>query len=163
MAINNPNTASVLLAAMQQIIYIGTAVPATSVYVREFNKMLAGSFPAINLTGGGWNRARESRSTYAGMQHLKAKYYNRFDQSNTPIEDLWTAAVGDVEIMAANLENNETLLIQAADHAISIGGMSFPDDDIPKKITTDAGMTLLEAELIVSYLILPYDVAAVFP
>lgn len=166
MSVNNPSTDSQLAAALQQIVYVGTKVPSGAVFVREFNKMINTSqFPAINITGGGWHRARNSRSTYAGTQIMQVTYYNRFDQTNTTIEDLWIAICNETEIIGANIENNETLLIGQTSYNISINGISVgPDEpDAHSKISTDSGLTLLKRDVHVSYLIMPYTVAAVFP
>lgn len=161
---NNPNTDTVILGVLKNILPANTQLAAGSqsgtgveqIYVQNKYLMSLGNFPAIHLEAGGQHYRRNSRSTYMGGLEVIVEYYDRWDTQASTIDTIRANIALDLERAKSNVESNDSLAYGGQAYAISIPEVSLS----PYKGEIDTqfpGMTLVYRAMHLMINILPYD------
>lgn len=136
-----------------------TSLNTDQVYVEEEFKLSQGNFPAVLLSSGPQNYTKMGGPhMQGGLYEVIVEYYDRWDQQQTPIDDIRSSINADLERMKANIEDNDSLAYQGKNYAVSIPHKSLS----PYKGEIDEsvlGLKLVKRTMTLSINILPYDAA----
>lgn len=170
---SNPNTDSVIMGALQQILPVGTSLlsknPAGTVlpdgtiltygpvYVEDEGLMGRGPFPALLLHAGSQVYTRNSTSTYDGVATINCEYADKWDSQPNTITAVRNGIKADLEIMKHNVGRNESLQIGLTAYAVSVPRISlspymgmFDEKLVP-------GFTIVKRVMQLTINVLPYD------
>lgn len=146
----DPNTALALNSAD------GTGLAQT--YIQDKFSLSQGIFPAINLRMGPQQRRRNSRSSYVNTATVILEYYNRWTLNPALQTKIRADLFDDLELMAANLESNDSLTIGVTSYVVSILSLSLAEDNGIFDDELLQGERAIMTSLTAVCEILPYDV-----
>lgn len=136
-AINDSNNALSLMALLAILLPAGTQLAALSVngdgsdrmYIEDRAAMISGSgFPACNLYSRQDTTTIHGGFEYEGQIVICVRYYDRWDTQPETIANIKKNILADLMRMAANIEDNNSLTYQGANHALSVPKMTVSED-----------------------------------
>lgn len=162
---SNPNTDEVVLTALGDVIWPGTALAAKQAlqtptppkfYVHNKFKMSQGPFPAIHLSAGP-QVYREMGPQYQGTLLAIVEYYDRWDAQQSTIDTIRRGIAADLEIMKSNACKNRSLVDNNVAHNVSIPQVSLSSYRGEIDSETVPGQKLVYRTMTLSISIPPYD------
>lgn len=163
---SNPNTDIVVLTALGNVIWQGTALAAMQAlqtptppkfYVQNKYAMSQGSFPAIHLSAGPQVHRRISTNHYIGTLAALVEYYDRWDAQPNTIDTIRATIAADLEIMRSNAAKNEGLVYNNINHSTAIPQISLSAYKGEIDGETVPGQKLVYRTMTLSISIPPYD------
>jgi hypothetical protein len=167
---NIPATARTLLEAVRTVA-LGYPVPNIALalnsasgtgleqtYIQDKFSLSQGAFPAVNIRMGPQARRRNSRSTYVNTVTVIAEYYNRWTLSPQLQTQIRAAIFDDLELMAANLESNDSLTIGTTSYVVSMQTLALSEDNGIFDDELLQGERAIFSALTAMFEVLPYDV-----
>jgi hypothetical protein len=163
---SNPNTDVVVLTALGNVIWSGTALAAMQAvqqpippkfYVHDKASMSRGAFPALHLSAGPQVHREISTSHFTGTLLAVVEYYDRWDARADTIDTIRKAIAADLEIMRANAMHNSSLVYNNVAHNVSIPHFSFSSYKGEIDAETVPGVKLVYRTMTLSISIPPYD------
>lgn len=167
---NIPATARILLGAVRTVTLgyptpnIALALNSASgtgleqTYIQDKFSLSQGVFPAVNYRMGPQSRKRNSRSTYVNIATVVAEYYNRWTLNPQLQTQIRAGIFDDLELMAANLESNDSLTIGTTSYVISMQDLSLSEDNGIFDDELLQGERAIYSTLTAVFAVLPYDV-----
>jgi len=129
---------------LKQILPSGTVLADLSpsgngtdrMYVKNKAALGQSGFPACLIDTGEYTGSIASHALFEGYAIISVRYYNRWEATNVTISQLELDAYVDLLRMAANVEDNNTLIYQGSEKVVSvpvykIAQTPVPDDTIP--------------------------------
>jgi len=168
---NNPNTMRQILFAMKTILpgypTANTRLAQIStdqtgqerIYVQQRYMTITStaSFPLLHLSGGQQAYSRMSLRSYDGSVRVRVRYYDRWDQQALQQDAIRDLLDQDIELMKANLEDNESLVIGQAKYAVGLPHIELSPYE-GEFDTSLSGLTLIYRTMDITVSVLPYDV-----
>lgn len=157
MPINNPTRDSVVMGVLQNLIWVGTRVPASQVYIQNRTLLQTSAFPAILITAGEQEYSRTSLHEYIGVLPIKIHYYDKWEQKlGVTIDQVWANIAADLEIVKSTLESNESLVYLGNSYAVSLPRTRLTPYEAQLWDRSFADVPILYRTLTATYNVLPY-------
>ncbi len=170
---NNPNTDINIMNTLKTIMLVdkNTGQPNTQigidqqnlgtplVFVQQKYKMsllLSQNSPkALHLSSGHQSYGRRGQSVFEGSLSIMADYYYRWDDQAQTIDNIWAIIAADIELIKANLEDNDNTAYGGTNQTMSIPQLVLaPYEDQYDK--TFQGLSLVYRRMTIVYNLLPY-------
>lgn len=163
-ALNNPNDALTLMAALTVVLPVGTMLAQLSVsgngqeriYTDRDAMALMALYPAILLRPGLNTTRIGGGRLYDGTVQISVRMYDRWDNQAATLDAIYLAEYSDLLRMAANLENNNTLVGGGVNQCLAIPTIEIMDkpvldEEIP-------GIRAVFTEMLLTINVLPYGI-----
>ena len=110
---------------------------------------------ALHLSAGHQSYGRRGQRVFAGSLSIYDDYYSRWDDQANTIDAIWASIAADLELIKANLEDNDSTAYNSTNQTMSIPQIVLaPYEDQYDK--TFPGLSLVYRRMTIVYNLLPY-------
>jgi hypothetical protein len=155
----NPNTDTVLMAAIAQVLLPGTRIGSLGnpVVIEDEWQLARGRFPAVHIETDRQKHGKEGYNVWSGHVRFIIAYYDRWDKASARIDIIRKSIKADLEIIMANLQHDSSLSAGGTPLATSAYEFLLAPYKGELDDRTIPGLTLVKRTLRVGYNLLPYD------